>query len=310
MTFNWMGTRVSAGHSVDPDQYEPGIPPEDQASEHLVDLTIQEVAARFSLGLTERWALDVALPLRDVEIEAAFKGSQGQPLPDFVSIHHRNETISGMGDASVSGRYRWKPLNLTGWFFDLSAGLSLPTGNTEEDPFERGSRGLRHQHLFFGSGTVDPILAITGVRQSKVAPAVGWLRVKAALDENSEGYQAVEQVSSGLAVNPAFGFEKWSFTGQVEFFREGPSRWGGRDARNSGRTDLLANLGASWTPSPDWTLQVVARLPWNLEARGGQLELEPILSFGVTRSWSLREHRHDEDDEHADEDEHEDEHDH
>lgn len=297
-----MGTGLSAGHTVDPDQYEPGIPLDEQAGEHLVDLTLQELSARFSLGLTERWALDVALPLRDVEIEAEFKDTQGQALPDFVSIHHRNETISGVGDLVVAGRYRWKPLNLTGWFFDLTAGLSLPTGHTEEDPFARGAQGLSHQHLFFGSGTVDPVLGVTGVRQSKVAPSVGWLRVKAALDENSEGYQAGEQVSAGLAVNPSFGFERWSFTGQVELFHEGPSQWSGRDARNSGRTDLLANLGASWTPAPDWTLQVVARLPRNLEARGGQLDLEPILSFGVTRSWSLREHRHDE--EHDEEDDH------
>ena len=151
---------------------------------------------------------------------------------------------------------------------------------------------------------MDPVLGVTGVRQSKVAPAVGWLRVKAALDENSKGYQAGEQVSAGLAVNPTFGFERWSFTGQVELFHEGPSQWGGRDARNSGRTDLLANLGASWTPTPDWTLQVVARMPWNLEARGGQVELEPILSFGITRSWSLREHTHGEDDEHHEDEDH------
>jgi len=303
MTFNWMGTRLNAGHDVDPDQYEPGIPLEEQAGEHRVNLTVQELSTRFSLGLTERWALDVALPLRDVEIEAAFNDLQGQPLPDFVSIHHRNETISGVGDVAVVGRYRWKPLNLAGWFFDLSAGLSLPTGNTEEDPFERGSRGLRHQHLFFGSGTVDPILAVTGVRQSQVAQAIGWLRVKAALDENSEGYQAGEQVSAGVAVNPSFGFESWSFTGQAELFHEGTSQWAGRDARNSGRTDLLANLGASWTPTADWTVQVVARLPWNLDANGGQLELEPIISFGVTRSWSLREHTHDDEDHDEDEDE-------
>ncbi len=304
ITLDWMGTRLSAGHTVDPDQYEPGIPIEEQAAEHLVDLTVQELAARFSLGLTDRWALDVALPLRDVEIEADFMDAQGQPLPDFVSIHHRDETISGVGDTSVSGRYRWKPLNLAGWFFDLSAGLSLPTGNTEEDPFERGSRGLSHQHLFFGSGTVDPVLGVAGVRQSKVVPTVGWLRVKAALDENSEGYQAGEQVSAGIAVNPALGFEKVSFTGQLELFHEGPSQWNGRDARNSGRTDLLANLGVSWTPAPDWTLQAIVRMPWNLEARGGQLELEPILSFGVTRSWSTREHTHDEGDEGHEEDDH------
>lgn len=299
-----MGTRLEAGHTVDEDQFEPGIPDEEQAGEHLVDLRVQELSTRFSLGLTERWALDVEVPLREVEIDADFRGLEGEPLPDFVSIHHRDETISGVGDVTVAGRYRWKPLNVAGWFFDLSAGLSLPTGETEENPFARGARGLPHQHLFFGSGTVDPVLGVTAVRRSEVAPAVGWLRIDAPLDESSKGYQAGEQLSAGIAVNPTFGRERWSFTGQLELFHEGVARWDGRDARNSGRTDLLANLGASWTPTLDWAVQLVARLPHNLDARGGQLELEPILSFAVTRSWSLREHTHDDDDhEHEAEDE-------
>ena len=300
LTFDWMGTRLEAGHTVDPDQFEPGIPDEEQAGRHLVELSLRELAVRLSLGLTERWALDVGVPLREVEIEADFEDAQGRPLPDFVSIHHRDETITGVGDLTVTGRYRWKPLNLGGWFFDLAGGVSLPTGNTEEDPFELGRRGLSHQHLFFGSGTVDPIVGVTGVRQSQLVPGVGWLRIKAPFDESSEGYQAGEQLSAGLALNPTFGWERWSFTGQVELFHEGTAQWGGHPARNSGRTDLLANVGASWTPTPDWTVQTVARFPWNLDAKGGQIELEPILSLAVTRSWSLREHTHDE--EHGDDD--------
>ena len=291
-----MGTRLGAGHSVDPDQYEPGIPDDEQAARHLVDLTVQELATRLSLGVTKRWAVDLEIPLRDVAIEADFEDTAGRPLPDFESIHHRDETISGVGDVSVTGRYRWKPLNLVGWFFDLSVGATLPTGHTEEDPFDLGSRGLEHQHLFFGSGTVDPIVGITAVRRGESSVTLGWLRVKTAIDTNSRGYQAGERLSAGIAATRDFGRDLWNFTGQLEIFHEGASTWGGRDARNSGRTDLLTNLGASWTPDPDWTLRAVLRLPTNLDARGGQLDLEPILSFGVTRSWSFGEHVHEEED--------------
>ena len=287
-----MGSGLEAGHTVDPDQFEPGVPDEDQARLHLVDLELFEVAARFSLGLTKRWALDVTAPFREVRVSADFEDETGEHLPDFSSIHHRNETISGMGDVSLAGRYRWKPLNLAGWIFDLAAGASLPTGAIEDDPFALGAQGLPHQHIFFGSGTVDPVLGATGYRRSEVMPFVGWLRWSGPIETNSKGYRAGARVSSGLGFSPSFGLERWSFLGQLEVFHEEASRWAGRDARNSGRTDLVANLGAFWSPAEDWTAQLLVRVPDNLEARGGQLDLGPILSFGVTRSWSLKPHDH------------------
>jgi hypothetical protein len=296
-----MSSSLEAGHTVDEDQFEPGVPFEDQAWAHLVALDLSEMTARFSLGLTERWALDVAVPFREVQVTADFEDQNGERLPDFDSIHHRDETISGIGDVSVVGRYRWKPLNLVGWVFDLAAGASLPTGNTEEDPFVRGAQGLAHQHIFFGSGTVDPIAGVSAYRRSDVAPFISWLRAIAPVDTNSQGYRAGERLSTGVGVSPSFGFEHWSFVGQLEIFHEERSQWGGRDARNSGRTDLVANVGAFWSPSADWTVQVIARVPDNLDSRGGQLDLAPILSFGVTRSWSFRPHEHgDEDSEHED----------
>jgi hypothetical protein len=299
MTIDWMSSGLDAGHTVDPDQFEPGIADEEQAHAHLVSLDLSEVTARFSLGLTERWALDVAAPFREVRVSADFEDEEGRRMPEFESIHHRDETISGMGDLSVVGRYRWKPLNVVGWVFDLAAGVSLPTGDIEEDPFARGAEGLAHQHIFFGSGTVDPIASLSGYRRSDVAPLVGWLRLSAPFEANSKGYQAGERVSTGVGVSPSFGLERWSFVGQLELFHEEPSEWSGREARNSGRTDIVANIGGFWSPSADWTVQVMARVPDNLDARGGQLDLEPILTFGVTRSWSLKPHVHgDEEDEH------------
>jgi len=302
-----MTTGLEAGHTVDEDQFEPGIPHEDQAAAHLVDLDLAEATARFSLGLTERWALDLAVPWREVRVSADFEDQDGEPLPDFESIHHRDETLSGLGDVSVVGRYRWKPLNIAGWAFDLAAGVSLPTGNTEEDPFALGADGMAHQHIFFGSGTVDPVASVSGYRQSDVAPFVSWLRLIAPFETNSKGYRAGERVSAGVGVSPSFGFEALSFLAQLEFFHEEPSRWAGREARNSGRTDMVANIGGFWSPSADWTVQLIARIPENLDARGGQLDLAPIISFGITRSWSLKSHTHGEEDEHEDEDEHDEE---
>ena len=122
---------------------------------------------------------------------------------------------------------------------------------------------------------------------AQVLPTAGWLRVRTSFYENSFGYRAGTRVSSGIGVNPSLGLKSWSFLGQLELYHEEPSRWDDRNARNSGRTDLIGNLGVFWKPSADWNLHVVVKVPENLSAQGGQLSLSPIVSFGGAYSLSL-----------------------
>ena len=147
--------------------------------------------------------------------------------------------------------------------------------------------GRQHQHVFFGTGTYDPLVGLEVYRPSGFLPTSGWLRLRTPLYENSFGYRAGARVSSGIGVNPSFGLQSWSFLGQLELYHEEASRWDDRNARNSGRTDLIGNLGVFWKPAVDWNLHVVVQIPENLSARGGQLKLSPIVSFGGAYSLSL-----------------------
>ena len=210
------------------------------------------------------------------------------PLGNFESIHHRSETVSGLGDIHLSGRFRWlQPRDGSGWVLDLLAGVALPTGRTEPDAFKLGEQGDRHQHIFFGTGSYAPLLGLEAYRPSSSLPIAGWLRTRMSLYDNSFGYRAGTRLSSGIGINPAFGLKSWSFLGQIELYHEEPSRWDDRNARNSGRTDLIGNLGVFWKGSSDWDLHVVVKLPENLSAQGGQLKLAPLLSFGGTYSLRL-----------------------
>ncbi len=222
-------------------------------------------------------------------MEAAFEDAGGQLLAGFESIHHRTETISGLGDLRLLARYRWlRPeAGTEGWVVDLAGGVSIPTGDTEPDPFALGEEGHEHQHIFFGSGTLDPIVAVSAYRRRGTLQTAGWLRLQASLDESSHGFRAGERLSFGFGINPSFGLTSWSFLAQVEVYHEEPSRWADRDARNSGRTDLLANVGVFWTPSRDLNLHAIVRLPENLDAKGGQLELSPMLLLGASYSFNL-----------------------
>lgn len=283
-----MGNSIDASHGVEPEQFEPGIPDREQAHAHVLDLRLRNLTLQAQIGLTERVGLEIEIPYREVRVEARFEGSDTQPLRDFVSIHHRSETVSGLGDIHLSGRFRiLRPLGGSGWVLDALGGMALPTGDTEPDPFRLGEQGSPHQHIFFGTGTYDPLVGLEAYRPSGSLPTSGWLRLRTSLSANSFGHRAGTRVSSGMGVNPSFGLQSWSFLGQLALYHEEPSRWADRNARNSGRTDLLGNLGVFWTPSVDWNLHVVVQIPENLSARGGQLKLSPIVSFGGVYSLSL-----------------------
>jgi hypothetical protein len=289
LSVNWSGTSIDASHSVEAEQFEPGLADEEQAHAHLLNLEVRDLTLQARIGVTERVGLEFEMPYRQVRVEADFEGSGGERREDFVSIHHRTETVSGLGDISLYARFRLtRPLAGGRWVVDVLSGVAVPTGDTEPDPFELGEEGHQHQHIFFGTGTYDPLLGVEVYHPSSSLPTAGWLRLRTPVSENSFGYRAGARVSAGIAVNPSLGVASWSFLGQLELYHEEPSRWDDRNARNSGRTDLIGNLGVFWTPAAAWDLHVVVKIPENLSSRGGQLELSPTVSVGGSYSVSLR----------------------
>ncbi len=221
------------------------------------------------------------MPLRRVAVEAAFEDAAGARLPAFDSIHHRTETITGLGDVGL--RLRIGLPDAGPWAVDLRAGLTAPTGGTEPDPFALGERGERHQHVFFGSGTWDPQLGVDATRPLGEWGAGAWLRARLPFDESGEGYRAGAQGSAGASLGRSTRNRRWSVRGQLELFHEEPSGWRGNPARNSGRTDLVLGAGLGFRPSGSpWLLQGLVRLPENLSARGGQIDLAPVVTLGAS----------------------------
>ena len=80
--------------------------------------------------------------------------------------------------------------------FGRRSGISLPTGDTEPDPFALGEEGHEHQHIFFGTGTYDPIVGLEAYRTRGGLQVAGWLRLRTSLYENSFDYRAGTQVST------------------------------------------------------------------------------------------------------------------
>lgn len=282
LSLSFAGTQIDAGHTVAPDQYEPGIAVADQASAHLLTISLLDATLRAEFGISDRFSVAVRLPVRAVDVIADFEGQDGQRLPaDYASIHHRDELISGLGDVSADAVWQLKTPLIYGRFF---AGLSFPTGNTEADPFVRGARGYRHQHIFLGTGTIDPRMGLTIGHRFDGWAIEGQGTATGAVYRNSFFFKAGWRMSGGVGV--PFEVGPVALRPGLGMFVETPARWKETRAVNSGRTDLVPSFAVS-VPWETWVFGGRLARPINLSAEGGQVQIPLVVSLSITKTLQL-----------------------
>jgi hypothetical protein len=287
------GTLVDASHEVGPEDYErdprTGQPLATQPAEHLLDLALFAFDLEASLGFSDRGAIEVLLPLRMASIDASFPDESGVPIEGFSSIHHRSETLFGPGDLEIAGRFRLlAPSHDRSVTIDLRAGLSFPTGGTEENPYRLTAQGLEHQHVFFGSGTLDPILGLEAQISFDSFDLSAFVSGRASLYRNVHGLRRGARMSLGTAVVHSFGLEDWQFRLGPELYAEAPETWqDGERSENSGRIDLIAAGGVTWRATSSTVLELLLRKPFTLSSEGGQLEIPLTVSIGAQKSFDL-----------------------
>jgi hypothetical protein len=206
---------------------------------------VGELRPIVGIGLTKVFGAELQAPIRLVNTTIVFRRLDGTAFePDYQNIHHRNETLFGVADPWLLGRGTWAPgdVTLTG-----RAGVGLPVGSTEEDPFARGRAGLPHQHIQFGTGTFYPVLALdAGIGLGPVRVS-GYGQALLFLYENAHGYRAGNRFMGGLAgdVEVVKSFRAGL---AADVINEQPERWGGivQQDGNVGRTDLLAGANLSY----------------------------------------------------------------
>jgi hypothetical protein len=263
---------------------------EDQPAHHTLDIGLLEWDLDAQLGLHKRFAFELLLPIRATIIDATFEDAMGVEQPGFSSIHHRDETIAGIGDLTLGGRIGLVlPDNVPRWTLALRVGASLPTGNLEPDPFELGRHGQAHQHMFFGDGTVNPVFGFdTNVAFDKWS-LVGWSLARTPFYANRHGYRGSTIVIGGIGAQSGFGLERWTFLLQPELYFETPALWNGTPARNSGRTSLLATAGVFARPAEGWQVHLLLKVPYMTWAKGGQLSWPLVAMLGFTYTFGLGE---------------------
>jgi hypothetical protein len=261
------------------------VPPE----WHDVTLYFTELRLHGAYGLTNWLAIDLLWSLRVVVQRFVLEdaATRAPIAPPFgTELHHRNETLVGLTDPWLSLRAAQQ---LGPWSFAFRAGLTLPVGRTVPNPFALARAGKVHEHIQFGTGTVDPLAEV------ELRRAIGRFTVsadalaKASLYQNPNGYRAGGQLAVALRAWSDLWTKRLNFMLGLTLHNEQPETWEGLEESegNLGRTDLLLDTSISVRLPRAVYLSLAARLPVFTVAAGEQLATPAILEMGVTRSFDL-----------------------
>jgi hypothetical protein len=205
-----------------------------------------EIRTVAEVGVTAALGFELQIPFRVTRTTVEYttpSGASYQPLDP--ALHHRNETLAGIGDPWLLGRYMTGAGN---FLVAGRAGVSVPLGRTVENPFELGAMGVRHQHIQFGNGTFDPVIALDVSRIVGGLQASAYAQAQLPFDENRHGFRAGNRISAGLRGGRQL-FENLVGALAVDVLHDGAERWGGRIRQdgNLGRTEILFGLSAQQT---------------------------------------------------------------
>lgn len=264
---------------------------DEPGQQHDQTFYVSELRALLEYQLRPWLSAEAQLPFRVSATRITYLRADGTPfVPDYEDIHHRNETLLGPGDPWLSLRLS-TPL-WADFLGLLRVGLTVPIGRTEENPFALGAAGRSHQHVQFGTGTVNPLLGF------ELNGALGPVRtalhgnLQASLYENRYGYLAGTRATVGLEGSlRVWGPLQLGLAFDV--FHEEPERWDGviQQDGNLGRTDYLIGLSAAY-PLGDYVLTGSVKVPVYQRIitsgpEGGQLSYPAVVGFGLRRAFTL-----------------------
>lgn len=225
--------------------------------------------------------MELLAPLRLIRSRIRYENMNRQPYtlvyPDY---HHRNETTVRFADPTVSLHLA---RTLEPWTLAGRAGVSLPIGRTEPNPFALGRLGLPHEHFQFGTGTWDPVVSIAAGRELGAGTISLTGLAHLALYRNEHGYQAGNRYNLNVTTTRRIS-KVLSGMAAVDLTREEAEHWDGRleEEGNLGRTDLLLSLGGTHSMAHFGSLSVTLGIPVYSKVRGEQGD-QPLV---FTLAWS------------------------
>jgi hypothetical protein len=283
------GTYNETGHEEHcPDINGPGCAGEEVPPQwHALRLFFGELRLHADYGVLDWLSVDLQLSLRVVDIRFQLQDLDRQPIPPPFGeeIHHRNETLVGVTDPWLGLRAARR---VGDWLVAGRVGFTVPIGRTVENPFRLGREGRQHQHIQFGTGTVDPFAQVELGRRFGRFAVEAWALARLPLYRNRHGYQGGMNVIGGLRAQVELGRGRWRLGLGLLGYHERAERWSGvaENEGNLGRTDLLIEPSVSWRFGGSWALEVTVRAPVWSRVVGAQLT-PAVGQVGISRAFQL-----------------------
>ncbi len=218
---------------------------------HHVALSTYRIDVGLQYLLDDRWTLQANIPYAVKNQEASIEwidsvsSEERQAILRSRDIHHRNETYTGLADLDLFLGYK-----ISGFFKADDAlfarlGTTIPTGKTEENPWELGDAGIKHLHIQFGTGTFNPTAGLQySLPLYRSMTVIASTRGTFPVYENSKTYRGpVELIyTAGFTYRL---FDWFSFSGNYLGFYQSAAAWAGERDINTGLRYSMASLGMS-----------------------------------------------------------------
>lgn len=219
---------------------------------HTVSLDYARVELGLQYTIADGWDVVGRIPWEQKQQQAGIDlvepatAEEQAAMQRNIDVHHRSITLRGIGDLMVLGRRRWSGVRREGDALSVSAGTSIPTGRTVEDPYRLGEQGIQHLHIQFGTGTFDPL-----VEASYSAPVAGRFSTGAYVAgrfpfyENARTFRAPPDATFGAHLAHRTT-ERLQLRLEGAVFAQGYGYWDGLQDENTGLLATSLTAGATW----------------------------------------------------------------
>ena len=230
------------------------------------------------IRLTERFGIQAAASVPDVTRSAVIPRASG--ALDF------RETFSGIGDTSVVGWYKLRPVRQ--WYPVVNFGTAIPTGRTETPRFrselQDGSL-VPMSRLQRGSGTLDPLVGAHIGRRFGKATVFGSVAARIPLYENGDGLRTGASAETNVGLARELGHHRITGLARVGWLHRQQDTFRGTRVLVGGGNWLYVTPGIGVLVGKGVNAQAEVKLPLYRSLPNKQLDSSAIFQFGISRAF-------------------------
>jgi len=245
--------------------------------------------------LEERTQILVPLVTVDLRLTEQFGVQAAASVPDVTrsgTVHRGTTTInfsqtfSGLGDTSLVGWYKLRPMN--GWYGVVNLGASLPTGKTEVPRFrtqlEEGSL-VPTSRLQRGSGTCDPLVGANLAKRIGRQTAFASVASRLPVSENRDGLRTGSswEVNGGIARD--LGTSRLTAIARAGWLHREQDVFKGTPILVGGGNWLYLTPGVAAQVGKGINVQAEVKLPVYRSLDNKQLDSRAVFQFGISRAF-------------------------